>query len=46
MDLSDVAKIGLLVGVIGTFLVAVLQMDGGGRDSATATSTGVETTSS
>lgn len=46
MDLIDAAKIGLLVGVVGTFLVAVLQMDDGATDSATAISTGVETASS
>ncbi|WP_176556388.1 hypothetical protein [Rubellimicrobium rubrum] len=46
MDLIDAVKIGLLASVIGTFLVAVLQMDDGNRNAATATSTGVETASS
>ncbi len=42
MDPSDAAKIGLLAGVVGTFLVAVLQMDGGRSDSAKASSTRTE----
>lgn len=36
MDLIDAAKIGLLAGVVGAFLVAVLQMDDGTTDSAGA----------
>jgi uncharacterized membrane protein len=36
MDVSDVAKIGLLAGVVGAFLVAVLEMDTGHSSSAEA----------